>query len=551
MEKLSMKAQSYRDIAGDAKKLYAFMYPSESVNMLARKGVIRVKIGETIVEVDDRISGQTKGSGQSEKPMKLWDQNLKGMAVSSDHQVHKMLVENGMARRVERDDKKSTEWFDFVAPSSLVKLVREEDDDEKVAAAIKVYMADILSRAVTNVNRMLQTKDEVYAPIMIARQLGYHNWFARKLFKQKDWYNENIMPLDMVYADKNEKWNQPYIMGFDLMVKILDKAELCRINQPKILVVEAIEIACVLLHLGYNASQISFTSTSERKRNDAEKRGIFTLPADVMINLYKKGNFAMKFDACLMNPPYEQGLHIDFVNLGVAVADRTVAVHPATPIITRKDVNRSDRDIELVSSMKKYESSCDLYDGVELFSAAMEMPISVTAINKSVMEECVTFNGEIVNSAEELNPIGAWANKFYCIISDDNLHVNTSPNNIDEKFWVNQCWKRNGAFSETRYHTMIVKEATPEDARSNNTGWMCWAFDTKEEAENFIAYCKTKFARFMLALYKLNGNIHRGELVAVPWMDFTQQWDDEKLFKHFKISLEDQQKICEFIPDYY
>ncbi len=80
---------------------------------------------------------------------------------------------------------------------------------------------------------------------------------------------------------------------------------------------------------------------------------------------------------------------------------------------------------------------------------------------------------------------------------------------------------------------------------------MHWGFTTKMEANNFLSYMKTDFARFMLALYQINGNIHRGELRSVPWMDFTQEWTDEKLYEHFNIDDIDQQRISDFIPDYY
>ena len=78
-----------------------------------------------------------------------------------------------------------------------------------------------------------------------------------------------------------------------------------------------------------------------------------------------------------------------------------------------------------------------------------------------------------------------------------------------------------------------------------------YEFSTEDEQTNFINYLKTDFARFCLSIYKIQINNYRGELEIVPWMDFTQQWNDEKLFKHFDIDQATQNYIRTFLPDYH
>ena len=43
----------------------------------------------------------------------------------------------------------------------------------------------------------------------------------------------------------------------------------------------------------------------------------------------------------------------------------------------------------------------------------------------------------------------------------------------------------------------------------------------------------------------------RSRLHLVPYLDFTQEWSDEKLYKHFNITEEEQAFIKEIIPPYY
>jgi hypothetical protein len=54
-----------------------------------------------------------------------------------------------------------------------------------------------------------------------------------------------------------------------------------------------------------------------------------------------------------------------------------------------------------------------------------------------------------------------------------------------------------------------------------------------------------------LAILKNGKNAAVGEMDLIPWLDFTQSWDDEKLFAHFNIDQVTQDYIRAFLPDYY
>ena len=76
-------------------------------------------------------------------------------------------------------------------------------------------------------------------------------------------------------------------------------------------------------------------------------------------------------------------------------------------------------------------------------------------------------------------------------------------------------------------------------------------FNSEIERTNFINYMKTDFARFCLSIYKIRKDFDAGEMELIPWLDFTEEWDDDKLFKKFNVSKELQGYIREFLPDYY
>ncbi len=65
-------------------------------------------------------------------------------------------------------------------------------------------------------------------------------------------------------------------------------------------------------------------------------------------------------------------------------------------------------------------------------------------------------------------------------------------------------------------------------------------FVKKEQAKNLISYVQTKFFRFMVCLVKNTQNASRGVYTLVPIQDFDQEWTDEKLYKKYGITKDEQ-----------
>lgn len=61
-------------------------------------------------------------------------------------------------------------------------------------------------------------------------------------------------------------------------------------------------------------------------------------------------------------------------------------------------------------------------------------------------------------------------------------------------------------------------------------------FKTRSEAERFVKYLQTDFARYLLGLRKITQHIPKDRWAWVPYMDLSKEWTDEALFKHFKLT---------------
>jgi site-specific DNA-methyltransferase (adenine-specific) len=64
-------------------------------------------------------------------------------------------------------------------------------------------------------------------------------------------------------------------------------------------------------------------------------------------------------------------------------------------------------------------------------------------------------------------------------------------------------------------------------------------FRTEQEAINFDRFLKSKLPRFLLRQAISSLNVTRECFRFVPYLDFNETWDDEKLYKRFGLTPEE------------
>ena len=65
------------------------------------------------------------------------------------------------------------------------------------------------------------------------------------------------------------------------------------------------------------------------------------------------------------------------------------------------------------------------------------------------------------------------------------------------------------------------------------------AFDTEEEANNYMGYLKTKFARFLLAQIAVTQHVSRTTFAFVPVQDYSKPITDQELYKKYGLNEEE------------
>jgi len=75
-------------------------------------------------------------------------------------------------------------------------------------------------------------------------------------------------------------------------------------------------------------------------------------------------------------------------------------------------------------------------------------------------------------------------------------------------------------------------------------------FEVKSHAENFRAYLKTDFSRYMVGLRKITQDVPPDRWNWVPYMENNKTWTDEALFKYFNITKEEQDHIKKKVKEW-
>ena len=290
-------------------------------------------------------------------------------------------------------------------------------------------------------------------------------------------------------------------------------------------------------------------------------------------------NNGKRFWICLMNPPYlganrnDYNIHLKFLNKVNEITDKVVSIQPIMFLYKtyeRKSPEQAERTI--LNTIKEHGCNIEEVKGTE-FDAAFGNKIGIISIDL-INKNDIIVNNKQYDSTNQIN-------KF----SHDDLIVEF--NNIVKQLYQKDSLIKHWRFTDKRNEKLVKQKEA--DSKSDKwfvnvasirghkgtddmysiipKKWECkfgerdtnfyFNFDTKEEGENFINYCKTDFASMCIYLHKEDINLGTN-LHYVPWFDFSDEHFskspkeiDDWLFKKYNISDEIRKHIEEILPDYY
>ena len=279
----------------------------------------------------------------------------------------------------------------------------------------------------------------------------------------------------------------------------------------------------------------------------------------------------MKFDICLMNPPYDKNLHIKFLSKASEISEKVVSIQPLTWL---EDIYASENknsnfnkllnigiseiesvgllsDIFITEGNATYNVgiiTVDKQKNIDLFTILNDyitlypgQPIdseTITEVKEKMIQYCK--NGKSVEDHIKSGEITAKSK--YCVVIPK--LVGNPGEKCDRLFWeTSKRWGR--VFYKGISEGKPVSEYKKKLSNVQNyTNFDYLEFNTKTEVNNWIDSQKTNFNRFVMIINSVDANRH---CKFVPFMDYSKNWTDTEFYKYFNISKDCQDRICNYI----
>ena len=278
-----------------------------------------------------------------------------------------------------------------------------------------------------------------------------------------------------------------------------------------------------------------------------------------------------KFDIVFSNPPYgtsnSNSLDLNILKQVLTISKNVIFIHPSDWFLKKKCNRQIKIDLKKSSFLKKIA----IFWGNELFDIGLFVPLCISL-----------WNTENTNNYVEVNDLAYSKKIFNCKGYDFSIHYGNvleiindynkfetfvSTLNEHSTVWNHRVKPDYSDMTEYSIRMPILQggmyflannpkkdfrcDSTCRANRNRDDERRFWSFENKNDRENFIKYFKAKIVRFILSLLKTDQNMGPDNYKMIPWMDFTQEWNDAKLCKEFGISEELWNYIDKFIPDYY
>ena len=288
-----------------------------------------------------------------------------------------------------------------------------------------------------------------------------------------------------------------------------------------------------------------------------------------------------KKDFIIVNPPYFKHIEI-FIKCFYELNDggTLICIHPSTPFLNDKPTNK-----ELWKTIRNIinenESHIKLFDGNKIFKdAEFFTPLSITTVKKQKNSKVyVTYshldtNNKKVHQYDSLSSVYIHGNDMVLDIKNkiqkkisknlsefvyrrgyrNNIYLKivrvsghppkNGHNTVNPDFY--QLIFKIDEFNYDRIITSLPRGKLKNKGALNEIG-----FDSIEHLKNGHSYLLTKFARFCVSLRKTGPDLNFVDLELVPYVDFSKEWNDEKLFDYFGLTQEERNFINEYIPNWY
>jgi hypothetical protein len=281
-------------------------------------------------------------------------------------------------------------------------------------------------------------------------------------------------------------------------------------------------------------------------------------------------------DVTFSNPPYTQSLDLRIILTlkEAGFLKKLICVHPSNWLV-RPSYGLSNTVLRKFKTISNdYIESIEMFNGNIVFGIKLFVPCIISIIDfskKRKKQFNVKFLNSIWSKIDDINDVTLHNRNWFLYIKEFNStiirYVKKSGSINDyhsllekapkNKFYIQMANIRGNVgvdpMIQEDFYTFFPKDTECVKGIRKDSIPLVYAFDTELEQNNFWLYLQTDFARLCLSLIKTSGGLGRGEIALVPWLDFSQEWDDDKLFSFFGYAKGHpiREYAKSFLPDYH
>lgn len=252
------------------------------------------------------------------------------------------------------------------------------------------------------------------------------------------------------------------------------------------------------------------------------------------------------YDLIIMNPPYERDLHKKFLLWSLVHAKEIVSIQPCQFLYKHNNLRKIDSECQ--SAVDKYCTSIDILNPNTIWpDHTFASPVGIFHFLKKRNDYLINVNDKMTNDVytvtncnsiiKDYSKLKTFYQKLETFLTDhDNLkdYLESQPS----KEWVVSFPRVRGHIRKNAdnmygyidFATIATKSNKPIHKSEALTNRQNFSFDTETEANNFLSYIKTDFARTCLYLSKHGVHLDNNEFAGIPYLDFNCIYTDDILF---------------------
>lgn len=299
----------------------------------------------------------------------------------------------------------------------------------------------------------------------------------------------------------------------------------------------------------------------------------------------------MKFDFCIMNPPFSGSLHLEFLDKVTDLCEKSVVIEPGQWLVQLKENGKYTKDGSLADKIKKkidgHVKSIELNNYNKELNIANKTVCSISCIDFSkqyneIEFECITEKSK-VKSLKDCNLVGdsnlvfsilEKCKKFKDHMSDHCIVLKKYKEYEDKGYWfvpygnymINNLGTMQSHGWTPAFHTKnhlldtlnsyfavlcssnkdSISQKVHIGSRSGNASDS--VYGTKEEIENWYHFVYTnKLPVFINICLTIDENNNSKEYV--PWL-VDKKYTDEEIYNLLNINKEEQELIDKTLLNY-